>query len=72
MDTASAICFGLSRELDERSFKLFVQRFAADELLDVLVPRLTSAEIDQVVATLTGVLRRHLGEAEYHRLFLDG
>ena len=72
MDTVSAICFGLSRELDERSFKLFVQKFAAEDLLDVLAPRLTDEEIERLVATLTGVLRNHLSEVEYHRLFLNG
>ena len=70
MDTTAAICFGLSRELDERSLKLFLRKFAADDLLDVLVPRLADHEIDRLVGTLTGLLRAHLGEAEYHRLFL--
>ncbi len=69
---ASAICFGLSRDLDEQSLKLFLQKFADENLLDVLVPRLTDREIEQVVTMLTGLMRAHLREAEYHRLFLDG
>ncbi len=67
---ASQICFGLSRDLDEQSLKSFLKKMADDSLLDVLVPRLDDEEIDRIVSVLSGVLRQHLREREYHRLFL--
>ncbi|WP_417916227.1 hypothetical protein [Candidatus Electronema sp. JC] len=64
------ICFGLSRELDEQSLALFLRLFSRDELLNALIPRLAEEEISGLVDKLTGILRRHLAETEYHELFL--
>ncbi|MGR0481090.1 MAG: hypothetical protein ACTFAL_06700 [Candidatus Electronema sp. V4] len=64
------ICFGLSRELDEQSLALFLRLFSREELLRTLIPRLTEEEISSLVDKLTGILRRHLTEKEYHELFL--
>ncbi|MGX9726004.1 MAG: hypothetical protein ACTFAK_01415 [Candidatus Electronema sp. VV] len=64
------ICFGLSRELDEQSLALFLRLFSREELLRTLIPRLTEEEISSLVDNLTGILRRHLTEKEYHELFL--
>lgn len=65
-----AICFGLNRPTDERSLRLFLKMFSDDALLGALLPRLTDGEIAGLVQELTGILRRHLSEDEYHRLFL--
>ncbi len=64
------VAFGLSRELDEASFKVFLQKFSDDRLLEVICPRLTQEEIDRTVHLLTGLMRAHLKEEEYHELFL--
>jgi hypothetical protein len=64
------ICFGLSRETDVQSLALFLRLFSQKELLRVLIPRLGEAEIMQLVDTLTGLLRSHLAEKEYHEIFL--
>jgi len=64
------ICFGLSRELDERSLLLFLRLFSRDELLHALVSRLADEEISGLVDYHTGLLRQHLTETEYHELFL--
>jgi TorA maturation chaperone TorD len=64
------ICFGLNRETDEQSLVLFLQLFSRQELLQTLVPRLSDEEINDLVHSLTGILRAHLSEAEYHELFL--
>jgi len=68
---ASAICFGLDRLTDEQSLVLFLELFSRDQLLDILIPRLEDAEIEQTVNMLTGLMRNHLKENEYHKLFLD-
>ncbi|WP_417914304.1 hypothetical protein [Candidatus Electronema sp. JM] len=64
------ICFGLSRELDERSLAIFLRLLSREELLRVLLPRLDEAEILRLVDTVTGILQHHLEEKEYHELFL--
>lgn len=69
-DNAGDICFGLNRALDERSLALFLKRFARPDLLGALAPRLTDDEISRVVDLLSGLLRAHLTDSEYHRLFL--
>lgn len=68
---ADAICFGLNRTTDENSLRIFLQRFAAPSLLATLVPRLTDQEISACVDLLTQLLKNHLSEKEYHRLFLS-
>lgn len=68
---ADEICFGLTRELDERSLALFLGLFGRDQLLNALIPRLQDNEIEQIVDLLTRLMRDHLQEKEYHELFLD-
>lgn len=73
MSTATGfeqICFGLNRELDEASLALFLRLFSREELLNALLPRLAEEEISSVVNQLTGILRQHLTEKEYHEIFL--
>ena len=64
------ICFGLSSELDKQSFSCFLQLAGKPEFADVLSERLSSQEIDSCVNLIMDLLRRHLSEDEYHRLFL--
>jgi hypothetical protein len=39
-------------------------------MCDALIPRLSEAEINELVDRLTGLMRRHFSEDEYHRFFL--
>jgi TorA maturation chaperone TorD len=64
------IAFGLSRELDEKSLIAYLQKFTDDELMHLLVKRLTDAEIEEIVDFVTRVLKKHLAEEEYHECFL--
>ncbi|MDH5299158.1 MAG: hypothetical protein OEV91_09080 [Desulfobulbaceae bacterium] len=67
---ATEICFGLTRRLDEESLAIFLQRATGDALLRTLIPRLAEGEVAAVVDFLTGLMRGHLSEEEYHQLFL--
>lgn len=67
---SSRICFGLNRETDEQSLRLFLQKVAGDRLLDTLIPRLGEEEVQDIVSFFTGILQRHLRDEEYHRFFL--
>ncbi len=68
--SAMEICFGLDRATDERSLAAFLRIFSDSRLCDHLIPRLSDEEITGLVDHLTGLMRRHLREDEYHRLFL--
>ena len=62
--------FGFDRETDERSLRSFIRRIAGQEMLDELLPRFSSQEIDSVVDLFTGLMKKHLTKKEYHHLFL--
>ena len=65
-----SIAFGLNRELDEKSLIAYLQKFTDDELMHLLVKRLSDTEISEIVDFVTGTLKKHLAEEEYHRYFL--
>ena len=67
---AHSIAFGFDRATDELSFGLFLQRFGDKKLMETLVPRLQDEDILATVDFLTGIMRKHLSEKEYHSLFL--
>ena len=64
------VAFGLSREVDEKSLMYYVQKFSDDDFLQLIVPRLSDEEINQVFEFLSQLLRKHLIEDEYHEYFL--
>lgn len=64
------VAFGLAREVDEASLIVYLQKFSDDHLMEILRSRLSDEEIHGVVDFITGLLKRHLTEDEYHRLFL--
>jgi hypothetical protein len=64
------MAFGYSREEDERSLIAFLQKFSDDDLMELLSGRLSDSEIEALVDYLTGLMKKHLSEEEYHRYFL--
>jgi hypothetical protein len=64
------IAFGFSRADDERSLIAFLQKFSDDDLMTVLASRLSDHEIEALVNLLTGLLKTHLTDGEYHKRFL--
>ena len=64
------VAFGLSREIDEASLVVYLQKFSDDRLIEVLRSRLSDEEILRTADWIVGLLRRHFTEEEYHRLFL--
>ena len=64
------LAFGLSREGDEASLTVYLQKFSDDQLMEVLRKRLTDHEMVKLVDFIMGLLREHLTAEEYHRLFL--
>jgi len=66
------ICFGFDRATDEQSLVAFMAAFSDLPLLQTLVPRLADEEIHTMVDFITSLMKKHLTEKEYHRLFLSG
>ncbi len=62
--------FGLDRPTDENTLIYYLQKFSDDELIRTLVPRMSDEELLALFEHLGGLLKRHLAEEEYHRLFL--
>ena len=64
------MAFGYSREEDESSLIVLLQKFSDDELMQLLSKRVSDAEIESLVDLLTGLMKKHLNGEEYHRYFL--
>jgi hypothetical protein len=62
--------YGLDRDTDQATLQVYLQKFSDDELMKALLPRLDQAEMDQIFELISGILRAHLEEEEYHALFL--
>lgn len=62
--------FGLDRETDEKSLKVYLQKFSDDTFLKTLLPRLNEDEIQEIFILISRLLKTHLKEEEYHDLFL--
>ncbi len=64
------VAVGLSREIDEASFIVYLQKFSDDRLMGTIRGRLSDEEIRQATEWISELLRKHLSHEEYHRLFL--
>jgi hypothetical protein len=64
------MAFGYSREEDERSLVVFLQKFSDDDHMKLLASRLSDLEIEELVDRLTGLMKKYMSEEEYHRHFL--
>ena len=62
--------FGLDRQTDENTIIYYLQKFSDDELMRVIRGRLQDQELAALFELLSVLLRKHLNENEYHRLFL--
>jgi hypothetical protein len=62
--------FGLDRKTDESTVICHLQKFSDDALMAAVITRMTDAELAETFDLITRLLRRHLKESEYHRLFL--
>ncbi|MDR3570424.1 MAG: cytoplasmic protein [Syntrophobacteraceae bacterium] len=69
-DYDGMVAFGLSREVDEKSLMYYLQKFSDDDLLKVLVPRMSDEQINQLFEVISDLMRNHLDDNEYHGLFL--
>lgn len=65
--------YGFDRPTDEATLAVYLQKISDDDCAKQLLPRLSQEEMDALFDALSGLLRRHFSEPEYHALFLkDG
>ena len=62
--------FGLNRETDENTIQYYLQKFSDDQVLQKIIKRLSDEELGELFDTISRLVRKHLSESEYHRLFL--
>jgi len=62
--------FGLDRETDENTVMYYLQKFSDDLLMENLIKRLDNDELEEIFEFVSRLLKKHLSESEYHRLFL--
>ncbi|MBT8339672.1 MAG: cytoplasmic protein [Desulfatitalea sp.] len=62
--------FGMDRKTDEDTVICYLQKFSDDTLMSVLRDRLADDDLAALFGLLSDLLRRHLNEDEYHKLFL--
>lgn len=62
--------FGLDRATDENTVMHHLQKFSDDLLCRTLVERMSDQELEEIFNLMTHLLKQHLSEDEYHRLFL--
>lgn len=64
------IGFGLGRETDERTVIYYLQKFSDDDMMAVLVKRMSNEELAAFFDLVSGTMKKHLKDFEYHELFL--
>ncbi|MDW7709003.1 MAG: hypothetical protein SCH98_00910 [Deferrisomatales bacterium] len=69
-DFGGFLGYGLDRESNENVVRWYLQKLSDDEVSKVVVRRMSDRELEEIFETLGGILRKHLSDAEYHRLFL--
>lgn len=62
--------FGWDRETDESTVICYLQMFSDDDLLKHLIPKLSDGELDEIYSLINRLMKAHLTESQYHRLFL--
>lgn len=69
-DYTGLVGYGLDRPTDENTLMIYLQKFSDDALMGTLLPRMSGAELSELFDLVNRLMRRHLNEEEYHRLFL--
>ena len=62
--------YGADRETDENTIIYYLQKFSEDRLMATLTKRMTDGELEEIFNLISRLLKNHLTESEYHKLFL--
>jgi len=64
------IGFGWDRKTDEQTVICYLQMFSDDNLMKQIISKLSEDELNEVYTMINRLMKTHLKESEYHRLFL--
>ncbi|MFP3999327.1 MAG: cytoplasmic protein [Desulfobacterales bacterium] len=64
------LAFGWDRQTDEQTLICYLQMLSDDRLIKILASRMNEHEIEELHNIINHLLKTHLNDAEYHRLFL--
>ena len=62
--------FGADRETDENTIIYYLQKFSDDTVMRIITGRMTDEELAEIFSMIARLLKTHLSESEYHRIFL--
>jgi len=62
--------YGMDRKTDEQTVQVYLQKFSDDDLMKTILRRMSDDDLAEVFEVLSKMLKKHLSEPEYHRLFL--
>jgi len=62
--------FGADRQTDENTIIFYLQKFSDDQLMQILIKRLTGDELSEIFSLMTRLLKKNLTGEEYHAFFL--
>ena len=69
-DYQGLVGYGADRETDENTLICYLQKFSDDRLMALLTKRMADEELQEVFDLINRLLKNHLTESEYHKLFL--
>ncbi len=62
--------FGMDRETDENTVIYYLQKFSDDAMMKHIIKRLSDEELEEIFNMINRLLKTHIVDSEYHRLFL--
>ena len=62
--------YGADRQTDENTIICYLQKFSDDKLMATITKRMTDEELLELFEFISRLLKKHLTESEYHKLFL--
>jgi hypothetical protein len=62
--------YGFSREVNEHTLRVFLQKFSDDEHMELILGRMSEDDMESLFNHLGQLLKTYLEEEEYHAAFL--
>ena len=62
--------YGADRKTDENTIIYYLQKFSDDNVMALITKRLTAEEMLELFNLINRLLKKHLTDSEYHRVFL--
>ena len=69
-DYQGLVGYGADRETDENTLMYYLQKFSDDKFMAMITKRMTDEELLKMFDFINRLLKKHLTESEYHKLFL--